>query len=202
MRRALDPLGDARPHRPTRAEVLASAGKRVPDVIAPGLRVLFCGINPSLYSAAVGHHFARPGNRFGPTLHAAGFTDRLLSPFEDDELLARGYGVTNVVERATATAAELSPAELAAGGRRLAARVRRYAPGVLAVLGISAYRAAFGRPEAALGPQPEDVDVGGSRVWVLPNPSGLNAHYQLADLARLFRALRVAVEAAEQGDGA
>jgi double-stranded uracil-DNA glycosylase len=167
-------------------------GKRVSDVIAPGLRVLFCGINPSLYSAAVGHHFARPGNRFWPTLHAAGFTERVLSPFEDAELLARGYGVTNVVERATATAAELSPAELVAGGRRLARRVRRYAPRVLAVLGISAYRTAFDRPDAALGPQPDTV--GGARVWVLPNPSGLNAHYQLADLARLFRALRVAVD--------
>jgi TDG/mug DNA glycosylase family protein len=172
--------------------VLACVGKRVPDVIAPGLRALFCGINPSLYSAAVGHHFARPGNRFWPTLHAAGFTERVLSPFEDGELLARGYGVTNVVERATATAAELSPAELVAGGRRLARRVRRYKPRVLAVLGISAYRTAFGRPDAALGPQPHTV--GGARVWVLPNPSGLNAHYQLADLARLFRALRVAVE--------
>ena len=172
--------------------MLACVGKRVPDVIAPGLRALFCGINPSLYSAAVGHHFARPGNRFWPTLHAAGFTERVLSPFEDGELLARGYGVTNVVERATATAAELSPAELVAGGRRLARRVRRYKPRVLAVLGISAYRTAFGRPDAALGPQPHTV--GGARVWVLPNPSGLNAHYQLADLARLFRALRVAVE--------
>jgi len=189
--RPTSPPTHSGPRKPTRAEVLACVGKRVPDVIAPGLRALFCGINPSLYSAAVGHHFARPGNRFWRTLHAAGFSERVLSPFEDEELLARGYGVTNVVERATATAAELSPAELVAGGRRLTRRVRRYAPRVLAVLGISAYRTAFGRPDAALGPQPHTV--GGARVWVLPNPSGLNAHYQLADLARLFRALRVAV---------
>jgi len=184
----MPPPGPPSSRKPTRAEVLACAGKRVPDVIAPGLRALFCGINPSLYSAAVGHHFARPGNRFWPTLHAAGFTERVLSPFEDEELLALGYGITNVVERATATAVELSPAELVAGGRRLARRVRRYKPRVLAVLGISAYRTAFDRPDATLGPQPDTV--GGSRVWVLPNPSGLNAHYQLTDLARLFAELR------------
>jgi TDG/mug DNA glycosylase family protein len=165
----------------------------VPSVIAPNLRVLFCGINPGLYTAAVGHHFARPGNRFWPALHASGFTDRLLSPFEERELLAQGYGITNVVERATATAAELDAAEYVEGGRKLAAKVRRYRPAFLAVLGVGAYRTAFARPKAALGLQPETI--GDTSVWVLPNPSGLNAHYQPKDLARMFRELRLAVEA-------
>ena len=164
----------------------------MPDVIAPGLRVLFCGINPGLYSAAVGHHFARPGNRFWSTLHAAGFTDRLLSPSEERELLRTGLGITNVVARATASAGELSTAELVEGGRRLEVKVRRHRPRLLAVLGIGAYRTAFARPAAAVGLQPETI--GPSRIWVLPNPSGLNAHYQRDELARMFRALRVAVE--------
>lgn len=178
--------------RPTREELLAAAGKTLPDVIAPGLRVLFCGINPGLYTAAVGHHFARPGNRFWPALHAAGFTERLLDPSEEREMLRWGYGITNVVDRATATAAELSPGELAAGGRRLAEKADRFHPGFVAVLGVGAYRTAFGRPKAALGLQPETL--GASRIWVLPNPSGLNAHYQPGDLARMFRELRLAVE--------
>ncbi|MDQ1611207.1 MAG: double-stranded uracil-DNA glycosylase [Pyrinomonadaceae bacterium] len=180
-------------HKPTKEELLAAAGKTVPSVIAPNLRVLFCGINPGLYTAAVGHHFARPGNRFWPALHASGFTDRLLSPFEERELLAQGYGITNVVERATATAAELDAAEYVEGGRKLAAKVRRYRPAFLAVLGVGAYRTAFARPKAALGLQPETI--GDTSVWVLPNPSGLNAHYQPKDLARMFRELRLAVEA-------
>jgi len=159
----------------------------VRDVIAPGLRVLFCGINPGLYSAAVGHHFARPGNRFWPALHASGFTDRRLSPFEERELLARGCGITNVVARATAGADELTEAELVRGARQLQARVRRYAPDFLAVLGIGAYREAFQRPRARLGRQPERL--GPTTVWVLPNPSGLNAHYQARELERLFRKL-------------
>ena len=185
-----------RPHiyRPSKAELLAAAGKIVPDVIAPGLRVLFCGINPGLYTAAVGHHFARPGNRFWPALHAGGFTDRLLSPFEEHELLASGYGITNVVERATATAAELSMEEYVEGGRLLEIKVRRYRPVFLAVLGVGAYRTAFDRPKAKLGLQPETI--GKTSVWVLPNPSGLNAHYQPKDLARLFSELRLAVEEA------
>ena len=184
-------------HKPSKEELLAAAGKTVPSVIAPGLSVLFCGINPGLYTAAVGHHFARPGNRFWPALHASGFTDRLLSPFEERELLARGYGITNVVERATATAAELSPEEYVEGGRKLEAKVRRYRPGFLALLGVGAYRTAFGRPKAKLGLQPETI--GETSVWVLPNPSGLNAHYQPKDLARMFRELRLAVEAAVAG---
>ncbi|HZW03293.1 MAG TPA: G/U mismatch-specific DNA glycosylase, partial [Anaerolineaceae bacterium] len=180
------------PARPTKAEVQAAVNKSVPDVIAPNLRVLFCGINPGLYTAAVGHHFARPGNRFWPTLHAAGFTPRLLHPSEERELLAFGYGITNVVNRATATAAELRPEELRAGGRRLVETLERYRPRFLAVLGITAFRAAFDRPEAVIGRQPEAI--AGTVVWVLPNPSGLNAHYRLADLADLFRQLRAAAE--------
>lgn len=178
--------------KPTREQVANAFGKKMTDVIAPGLKILFCGINPSLYSAAVGHHFARPGNRFWPTLHAAGFTDRLFSAFEDTELLKRGYGITNVVERATATAAELSPEEYVAGGRRLEAKVRRYSPRVLAVLGVSAYRLAFAKKDAVIGRQEEAL--GGALVWVLPNPSGLNAHYRLEDLARVYREMRVSVE--------
>lgn len=174
--------------RPTAAEVLAARGRAVPDVVAPGLRVLFCGINPSLYSAAVGHHFARPGNRFWPALHGAGFTDRLLSPFEDRSLLDRGLGCTNLVARATARADELTPEELRAGGERLAALARELRPRWLAVLGVGAYRAAFGRPEAVAGPQP--LRVGCAGVWLLPNPSGLNAHYQLPDLVAAYRRLR------------
>jgi TDG/mug DNA glycosylase family protein len=180
-------------HRPTAAELRAAQDRLVPDVAAPGLRVLFCGINPGLYSAAVGRHFARPGNRFWPVLHRAGFTPRQLAPWESDELLRLGYGITNVVRRATATAAELDDAELRAGGRQLRARVRRLRPRALAVLGIGAYRHAFARPEAALGPQPERL--GDTLVWVLPNPSGLNAHYGLASLAGLFEELRRHVEA-------
>ena len=179
-------------HKPTKEEILAAAGKTVPDVIAPGLHVLFCGINPGLYTAAVGHHFARPGNRFWPALYAAAFTDRLLSPFEERQLLKLGCGITNVVERATATAAELSTEEFIAGGRRLEAKVKKFQPRFLAVLGISAYRTAFAQPKAMLGLQPQPI--ANTRVWVLPNPSGLNAHYQPKDLARLFSELRRAIE--------
>ncbi len=178
------------PIKPTPADLLAARGKAVPDLIASGLRVLFCGINPSLYSAAVGHHFARPGNRFWPTLFAAGFTARRLVAAEERELLAAGNGITNLVPRATAAAAELSDDEIVRGGRTLAAKVRRYRPQFLAVLGVGAYRVAWGRPKATLGPQPDAV--GGANVWVLPNPSGLNAHYQLDDLAALYRQLREA----------
>lgn len=178
--------------RPTAADLRAAVHRTVDDVIAADLRVLFCGINPGLYTAATGHHFARPGNRFWPTLHAAGFTQRLLDPSEERLLLADGYGITNVVARTTATAAELRPEELVEGGRLLTAKVLRWRPRVLAVLGVTAYRAAFSRPKAALGPQPEPI--GAARVWVLPNPSGLNAHYQLGKLARLFREMRDATE--------
>ncbi|MGY1747672.1 G/U mismatch-specific DNA glycosylase [Modestobacter sp. SYSU DS0511] len=168
--------------------------KPLPDVVAPDLDVLFCGINPSLRSAEVGHHFARPGNRFWPALHRAGLTPRLLTPAEDRELLQYGLGVTNVVARPTRTAAELSREELRTGAEQLAALVARYQPRVLAVLGVTAWRVAFDRPKARLGPQPERV--GGALTWVAPNPSGLNAHHQLPDLARLYGELREAARTA------
>ena len=162
--------------------------KPLRDVVVPDLDVLFCGINPSLLSAERGHHFARPGNRFWPALHLAGLTPRLLTPDEDGELPRHGLGVTNVVDRPTRTAAELTPAELRAGAAALADLVARYRPRTLAVLGITAWRVGFDRPRAGLGLQPERV--GGARTFAVPNPSGLNAHHQLADLARLYAQLR------------
>jgi TDG/mug DNA glycosylase family protein len=174
--------------RPSRADLAAAAGRRVPDVLAPGLRVLFCGINPGLWSAAVGHHFARPGNRFWRALHLGGFTPRVLAPEEEGELLALGLGITNLVERATVGAAELTGEELRAGAERLAAKVRAARPGVVAVLGVGAYRAGFGRAGAAVGPLPEPI--GGAGAWLLPNPSGLNAHWRLAGLGGAFAELR------------
>jgi TDG/mug DNA glycosylase family protein len=176
--------------RPTRADLLAAADETVAPVIAPHLRVLFCGINPGLYTAWAGHHFARPGNRFWPALHASGFTPRLLAPAEEQELLPLGLGITNLVGRATATAAELTHAELTAGAEQLAETADRFAPAYVAVLGVTAYRSGFGERRATLGPQ--DRTLGPSRLWVLPNPSGLNAHHQPADLARLFAELRAA----------
>ena len=176
--------------RPTRAEVAAAHGRTIRDVLGPGIRVLLVGINPSLYSAAVGHHFARPGNRFWKALHAAGFTETVLSPAEDGTLPARGLGLTNLVARATAAADELSSDELRRGARRLETLVRRHRPSYVAFLGIGAYRTAFGRPRAVVGPQPERI--GSARVWLLPNPSGLNANHQLPELTAAFRSLRVA----------
>jgi double-stranded uracil-DNA glycosylase len=172
------------PWKPTRQQLAAALDRRVPDIIEPGLKVLFCGINPGLYSAAVGHHFARPGNRFWPALHAAGFTDRLLSPFEERQILRKGYGITNIVDRASASAAELSEDELRRGARRLRRKVQRYRPRFVAFLGVAAYRVAFDRPHAKVGMQPDVLDS--TQIWVLPNPSGLNAHYQARELARLF----------------
>lgn len=180
-----------KPWKPTKEQLLAATEKTVRDVIAPDLRVLFCGINPGLYTAAVGHHFARPGNRFWPALYAAGFTDRLLSPFDERELLKNGYGITNVVSRATATADLLTKDEILAGGASLRAKVLRYRPKVLAVLGLGAYRTAFNQPKAIVGRQPDLI--GNTVLWVLPNPSGLNANYQPAALARLFRELKESV---------
>lgn len=177
-----------KPWKPTREQLLAARDKTVRDVIAPNLRVLFCGINPGLYTAAVGHHFARPGNRFWPALYAGGFTDKLLSPFDERELLKTGYGITNVVMRTTASADELTREEIVTGGEQLKAKVRRYQPRVLAVLGVGAYRTGFAQPKATVGRQPETI--GKSVLWVLPNPSGLNANYQAPDLARLFRELK------------
>ncbi len=178
--------------RPTRAEVEAAAGRTIPDIVAPGLRVLFCGINPGLYSGATGRHFARPGNRFWPALHRGGFTPRELRPWEPEELLARGLGITNLVARATARADELRTEELIAGAAELTAKVQRYAPAWVAVVGVTAYRIGFRRRTATLGEQPERI--GPARLWVLPNPSGLNAHFQLDALGAQFAALREAAE--------
>ena len=153
--------------------------------------MLFCGINPGLYTAAVGHHFARPGNRFWPALYAGGFTERILSPFDERELLQSGYGITNVVARATASADLLTREEIIAGGEELRAKVLRYRPRVLAVLGVGAYRTAFNQPKAVVGRQQDRI--GNTSLWVLPNPSGLNANYQAPDLARLFSELKQSV---------
>jgi TDG/mug DNA glycosylase family protein len=177
--------------RPTRADLQAAAGKTVPDVLASGLTVLFCGINPGLYSAYTGHHFARPGNRFWPAIQRAGFTDRLLSADEDQTLVRFSCGITNLAARATATAAELSRSELRAGGERLIALLEQFHPRALAVLGITAYRAAFDQPKAAQGRQPQSI--GATEIWVLPNPSGLNAHYSLDNLAAIYREFRLTV---------
>lgn len=178
--------------KPTKDELAAAVHKTVPDLLAPDLQVLFCGINPGLYTAAVGHHFARPGNRFWPALHGAGFTPRLFSPWDERELLPLGYGITNMVPRTTAAAAELSPEEYVAGGVRLRRLVKKYRPRVVAFMGIGAYRSAFGRPKAALGLQPETI--GSTALWALPSPSGLNANHQLGDLIALLRELRLWVE--------
>ena len=163
----------------------------MPDLAAPGLRVLFSGINPSLYSAAMRCHFARPGNRFWKALHLGGLTPRQIAPWEGDELLALGLGITNLVDRATARAEELSSEEIRAGVDPLRAKVERLAPAAVAFLGIGAYRVAFVQADARLGEQPEPF--AGARMWVLPNPSGLNAHYQLAALAARFAELRRAI---------
>ena len=180
----------AKTHKPSRTELVAAAGKTLPDIIAPHLKVLFCGINPGLYSGATGHHFARPGNRFWPALHGAGFTDRLLAPWEQRELLRHGCGVTNLVARATAGADELTTEELGAGRRKLLTKVKRYAPRAVAFLGIGAYRQAFEQPKAILGQQQERLHE--AAVWVLPNPSGLNAHATIATLAEAYREVAVA----------
>jgi len=180
----------ATPTRPSRDEVAAAYDRTIPDVIGPGLRVLFSGINPGLYSAATGYHFARPGNRFWPALHQSGFTPRQLHPSEQAGLLDLGLGITNVVARATARADELSTAELRAGGELLRDKVESLAPHWLAVLGVTAYRCAFLHKHAAVGPQAQTI--GPAKVWVLPNPSGLNAHWTAATLAAEFGRLREA----------
>ena len=187
----------AEPKRPTPEDLQRAAGRELRDVIAPGLDVLFCGINPSLWSAAVGHHFARPGNRFWRAIAAAGFTPRVLDATEDRELLRFGLGVTNLVNRATAKAEELSREELAAGARTLRRKACRHRPRFLAFLGVSAYRIGFDAPRATVGEQPDRIcDV---RVWVLPNPSGLNAHYQLDGLTAAYADLRRAAETGADG---
>lgn len=156
----------------------------MPDVVADGLRLLLCGINPGLWSGWSGHHFARPGNRFWPALHRAGLTPRVLDPAEEGLLPALGIGITNLVPRTTAAAAELGADELRLGARRLEALVARHRPGAVAVLGMGAYRTAFGRPRASLGRQPEPL--AGAPLWVVPNPSGLQARYGLDEIAALL----------------
>ena len=177
------------PWKPSKAQILAARDKRVRDLAAKNLIVLFVGINPGLYTAAIGHHFGRPGNRFWPALHAGGFTPRLFSPFEESLLLELKFGITNIVERATARADELTDDELRAGGRRLEVKVRRWRPTVVAFVGLHPYRVVSGIRDARVGLQ-KDL-FGGSHAWLLPNPSGLNAHYQPAALAKLFADLRV-----------
>ncbi|MGK2962537.1 MAG: G/U mismatch-specific DNA glycosylase [Gemmatimonadaceae bacterium] len=178
--------------KPTKEELQSAYGRSIPDLIGPNLRILFCGINPGLYSGATGLHFARPGNRFWPALHAAGFTKRLLAPWENGELLAEGYGVTNLVPRTTATAAELSDEEFRKGRAALARKVRKFKPRWVAVLGLGAYRTGFAQPKATVGRQAETI--GNAGLWVLPNPSGLNANHQLGQLTKMFTELRLASE--------
>jgi TDG/mug DNA glycosylase family protein len=177
-----------------KVDLAAARERTIPDVLpAPGepFLVLFCGINPGLYSAATGWHFARPGNRFWPALHRSGFTPRLLEPREQDELPGYGLGITNLAPRATAQAAELTDAELRDGGARLQALIAARRPRVVAIAGVTAYRTAFGRKRAVIGPQPEQL--GQARLWILPNPSGLNAHWTLPALAEAFGELKAAV---------
>jgi len=181
--------------RPTKADLLGAVNRKVPDVIAPDLHVLFVGINPGLYSAYTGYHFARPGNRFWPALFVSGFTDRLLRPDENRELLRQGYGITNLVERPTLAADELSREELLAGRGQFLTKVSKYRPRAVAILGVTAYRIAFESPSADIGLQAERI--GRSLVWVLPNPSGLNAHFTPKSLARLFRQCRLQLTASD-----
>jgi TDG/mug DNA glycosylase family protein len=181
------------PRRPTAEQLERARERTLDDVLAPDLRVLLVGINPGLYSAAIGHNFGRPGNRFWKVLALAGFTPRVLAPHEERELLRYGLGLTNLVPRATARADELTRAELSAGGLRLVQLAATLRPKVIAILGVSAYRLAFEKPKAQLGPQPQLLAQ--SKLWVVPNPSGLNAHHQLPELARLFGALRTFAEA-------
>lgn len=178
----------------TAEELQAARDRVIPDVVAGGLSVLFCGINPSLMSGATGHHFARPGNRFWPVLHLSGFTPRRLKPSEQGELLPYGLGITNVVARATARADELSDEEFREGGRLLTAKVERLRPCWLAVVGVTAYRTAFGEKKARIGPQ--ERTIGDTRIWALPNPSGLNAHWTAETMAEEYARLRSAAAAA------
>ncbi|WP_107079001.1 G/U mismatch-specific DNA glycosylase [Micromonospora sp. MH33] len=186
--------------RPTKEQLAAAADTLLPDVIAPGLDVLFVGINPGLWSAATGWHFARPGNRFWPALHRGGFTPRQLHPSEQDELPGLGLGITNMVARASARADELTAEELVEGARELTVKVARYRPRWVAVVGVTAYRIGFARPKAGFGPQPEPLAA--ARLWVLPNPSGLNAHFTPETLGAAFGELRAAVAGQRPGGSA
>ncbi len=178
--------------KPTKEDLRDAVNRTMTDLIDYDLKVLFCGINPGIWSGATGFHFAKPGNRFWKALHLGGFSERVLHPSEEHELLENGYGITSFCKRTTATAAELSNAEIVEGGRLLVKKIKKYKPQILAVLGIGAFRTAFNQPKAKLGRQ--DETVGATRIWLLPNPSGLNAHYQLDDLAKLFAELKQATE--------
>jgi TDG/mug DNA glycosylase family protein len=185
-------MADLKIWRPTKLQLEQAKNKTIRDLIEPDLHLLFVGINPGLYTAAIGRHFGRPGNRFWPALHAGGFTPRLFSPFESDALLKLRYGITNMVARATVRADELSDDELRAGAKTLTRKVKKYRPRFAAIVGLTSYRIAFDQPKATVGPQ--DLRIGDARVWVLPNPSGLNAHFQPKRLGELFGELRKAVE--------
>ena len=189
MAESLRVTGSGRPSRPTPADLAAARELTIPDVAAPGLRVLFSGINPGLYSAATGYHFARPGNRFWPALHRSGFTPRQFRPDEQEQLLGLGLGITNIVDRATARADELTTQELRDGGAALLAKAGRLRPRWLAVVGVTAYRTAFGEAGATVGPQ--ERTASGTRLWVLPNPSGLNASWPIPRLVEAFAELRM-----------
>jgi double-stranded uracil-DNA glycosylase len=178
--------------KPTPEQIRQAHGKTIRDILAPNLRVLFCGINPGLYTAAVGHHFARPGNRFWPALYKSGFTPRIYSPFEEEKLLELGLGITNIVRHATNRADELTDEQLRAGGRNLIRKIRRFHPRFIAVVGLGAYRVAFNQARATLGLQPRRIDD--AHLWVLPNPSGLNAHYTPRRFGEIFTDLRRAVD--------
>lgn len=175
------------PWKPSKQQLSEALGKEVPDIIQVNLKVLFCGINPGLYSAAVGHHFARPGNRFWPVLYKSGFTPKIFSPFEEQKLRQFGYGITNIVNRATAAASDLSKEEIRQSGNLLIKKVLKYRPKVLAVLGVGAFRESFAKNEVRIGRQDQEIEK--TTLWVLPNPSGLNANYQLDKLVKLFKEL-------------
>jgi TDG/mug DNA glycosylase family protein len=178
--------------KPTKEDLRDAINRTTEDLIDYNLKVLFCGINPGMWSGATGFHFAKPGNRFWKTLHLAGFTNRILHPSEEGELLEKGYGITSFCKRTTARADELTTEEYVAGGKALIKKLEKYKPKTLAVLGITAFRTAFGQPKARLGLQTEKI--ADTTVWLLPNPSGLNAHYQLNDLARLYGELKQTVD--------
>lgn len=178
--------------KPTKEDLRDATNRTMEDLIDYNLKVLFCGINPGIWSGATGFHFAKPGNRFWKALHLGGFSERLLHPSEEHELLENGYGITSFCKRTTATAAELTNAEIIEGGKLLVKKIKEFTPHFLAVLGIGAYRTAFNQPKAKLGLQ--DEKIGDTSIWLLPNPSGLNAHYQLNDLAKLFGELKKTIE--------
>lgn len=180
----------------TRAQLESLRGRTLPDLLGPSVRLLVVGINPGLWTVAVQSHFGRRGNRFYPALYRAGITDHVIDaaagfdPADVAHLIERGVGITNIVRGATARADELRPDELTAGAADLERRVAGIRPAVVAILGVTAYRIAFRSPRAVAGPQP--ADLAGAPLWVVPNPSGLNAHASLADLAAAYREVALA----------